>query len=114
MSRVLILIASAPGAAARDGVDAALAAIAYGHEVAILLVGDAVTATAGGQSPQRHGVPDLSRALAACLHHGAVALAASAHCLSVRGIVPSLAGLQQMDAGTMSNWIGAHAHVHRF
>jgi tRNA 2-thiouridine synthesizing protein C len=114
MNRVLIVIASAAGASARDGVDAALAAIAYEHQVAVLLIGDGVGLAIRHQQPERHGVPDLTRALAALIHHGVDAIWVSQNCLNVRGIVEIAIVARRLEAKEIPVVISEYSHVLRF
>lgn len=114
MSSVLIVIASGLGASARDAIDAALAAIAYEHRVSVLLIGDGVSLLAPNQAPDRHGLPDLARGLAALLHHGAETLAASAQCLRERGITATAVAAAALTRADIANLIAGHRHVQRF
>ena len=114
MSKILVLIADCAGASAREGVDAALAALAYEHVVSVLLVGDGVTLVADQQSPLRHGTADLSRMLAACVHHGVEMLAASEACLDARGIKVTQPAVHRIKSAMLSSLIGDHDHVLRF
>jgi sulfur relay (sulfurtransferase) DsrF/TusC family protein len=114
MSPVLIVIASGLGAAARDGIDAALAAIAYEHRVAVLLTGDAVALLTPHQAPERHGLPDLARGLAALLHHGIESLSVSADCLRDRGITSTTVEAAALSRAGIAALIAGHRHVQRF
>lgn len=114
MNSVLIVIASGLGASARDGIDAALAAIAYEHRVSVLLIGDGVSLLAPNQSPDCHGLPDLARALAALVHHGVEAVAASAECLRERGITTTAVDAAALFRADIAALVCGHRHVQRF
>jgi tRNA 2-thiouridine synthesizing protein C len=114
MNRVLIVIASSAGASARDGVDAALAAIAYEHPVAVLLIGDGVGLAIPHQRPEQHGLPDLTRALAALIHHGVEAIWVSQNCLSLRGIADIAIVARRLEAKEIPVVISEFRHVIRF
>lgn len=114
MNSLLVVIASALGASARGGIDAALAALAYEHPVSILLVGDGVSLLAKDQQPEQHGLADLARGLAALLHHGALEIGVSAPCLQQRGITATAVAARLLDPEALSAWISEFRHVHRF
>ena len=111
MSRVLVIFASPPGSSARDGIDAALAALAYDHSVSVMLVGNGVCLVAPGQQPQLHGVPDLARGLAALIHHGVDEVLVSAACLRVRGIAVSGVAVRALESAELVALIAEHRHV---
>lgn len=114
MSRMLIVIASGLGSSVRDAIDAALAAIAYEHRVSVLLIGDGVTLLAPNSEPDRHGLADLARGLAAVLHHGAEVVAASAQCLRERGITETAVEAAALPSADIAALIAGHRHVQRF
>jgi sulfur relay (sulfurtransferase) DsrF/TusC family protein len=114
MTGVLVVIASAGGMSSRDGIDAALAAIAYEHSVSVLLIADGVCLLSALHKPDAQGLPDLARGLDALLHHGAVAIAASSECMRVRGISNPAVAVQRLGADGLSALIAGHRHVQRF
>lgn len=116
MSRILIVFASAAfqGGRARDGLDAALAAIAFDHEVGVLFIHNGVNLLASAPEPKPFGLPDLGRGLGALIHHGAQALAASDFCMQARGIKQTSIAVERLDANALKNFIGSYQHVHSF
>ncbi len=114
MTAVLVIIASAGGMSARDGIDAALAAIAYEHSVSVLLIADGVCLLSAQHRPEMQGLPDLARGLAALLHHGAATIAASSECMRVREIFDVAVAVQRLGANELSVLISGHRHVQRF
>jgi sulfur relay (sulfurtransferase) DsrF/TusC family protein len=110
---VLVVITAAAGARARDGLDAALAALAFEHRLSLLLLGDGVSALAPDQRPAAHGQADIGRGVAALAHHGAEAIAADAAALAARGIAAP-AGVRVLGADEIAPWIAEHRHVFRF
>jgi sulfur relay (sulfurtransferase) DsrF/TusC family protein len=114
MTGLLVIIASGSGMSARDGIDAALAAIAYEHSVSVLLVADGVCLLSAQRRPETQGLPDLARGLAALLHHGAVTIAASSECMRLRGISDSAVAVQGLGTDELSALMAGHRHVQRF
>lgn len=114
MRRVLVILASPPGSSARDGIDAALAAVAYDHPVSVMLVGDGVSLVVPSQQPQLHGQPDLLRGLAALVHHGVDEVIASAACLRARGVGETGIALRALESPQLAACIAEYRHVLSF
>lgn len=114
MSRILIVLRSAPGARARGAVDVCLAALAYEHEVSILLIAAGVLALQAVPASTGSGLPDLPRALEACRHHGLRRLAASQACMSDRALDSDLADVELLASQDISRLMAEHAHVLSF
>lgn len=114
MSRVLVVLTSPPGSSARDGIDAALAAVAYDHLVSVMLVGDGVSLVVPGQQSQLYGQPDLLRGLAALIHHGVDEVIASAACLRARGIGETGIALRALESPQLAACFAEYRHVFSF
>ena len=115
MSRVL-LVFSAPAqrlGRSRDGLDLALALLAFEHEVGVLFIGEGACLLAPGQDWAGIGLPETGRSLAALAHHGAVRVAASAACLAARGITDTEIAVERLDARELAEFVAGFAHVQR-
>lgn len=114
MSRILVVIRSAPGPGAREAVDVSLAALAYEHEVSILLLGAGVAALQAIPAVASPPIPDLPRALEACRHHGLQRLAASEDCWVERGLESRLKDVEMLSPAGVAQMIEEHQHVFGF
>jgi sulfur relay (sulfurtransferase) DsrF/TusC family protein len=114
MSRILVVLRSAPGPRAREAVDVCLAALAYEHDVSILLIAAGVLALKAVPASAGSTLPDLPRALEACRHHGLGRLAASQSCLLERALVCDIADVELLAAPAIGLLIEEHAHVLSF
>lgn len=116
MRAVLLIFSSAPwrGGRARDGLDLALALLAFDHPVSVLFVEDGVQLLVPGQSPGRSGLAEVARGLHALSHHGAKAMVASSDCLRGRGIAATDLAVECMEAVALGRFIKGFAHVHCF
>ncbi len=115
MSRILVMFTGpAQGdGRTRDGLDLALALLAFDHEVGVLLVGDGVSLLVPEQAWAGLGLPESGRALAALAHHGATRVAASAACLAARGIGSTGIVVERLDAAAMADFLAEFEHVQR-
>jgi tRNA 2-thiouridine synthesizing protein C len=108
MKRVLLVFSHAPhdGGAARDGLDAGLAALAFDHPLALLFEGAGVALLRPGGTPGE-GLPDWLRGLRTLPLHGAGPIGADAEALAAHGLDPANLRLpaQPLDAATRARWI---------
>lgn len=111
MSRMLVVIRSAPGPKAREAVDVSLAALAYEHDVSILLLGAGVAALQAMPTAQSPPIADLPRALEACRHHGLQRLAVSEACWLDRGLESGLSDVEMLSPAGVVQMIEEHQHV---
>lgn len=116
MSRILIVFTSAAfqGGRARDGLDAALAAISFDHDVGILFIHNGVNLLVSATEPKPFGLPDPGRGLGALIHHGAQTLAASVFCLQARGIEQTSIAVERLNTTALRKFIASYEHVHSF
>jgi tRNA 2-thiouridine synthesizing protein C len=108
MKRVLILFSHGAhdGGAARDGLDAGLATLAFDHPLAVLFEGAGVTllrprgASAGGLTHWLRGLRALPL-------HGAAPIGVDAAALVAHDLDPAalLLPAQPLDAATRARWI---------
>lgn len=114
MKRVAVLFSRGPGRGtdAQAGIDAALALLAFEHDLQVGFVAAGVELLAGadqgGDRAQSH------RMIAALVHHGASRMLASRDCLDVRGLVPQLADIERIDREDFANWLAEADHVLAF
>ncbi|MGD9585160.1 MAG: DsrE family protein [Lysobacterales bacterium] len=115
MSRILVVFASSAqrGGRTRDGLELALALLAFEHEVGVLFIGDGVGMLVPDQAWGELGLPESGRALAALAHHGAVRVAASAACLAARGIRATGIPVERLEAAALADLVAEFAHVQR-
>lgn len=114
MKRLLFVLASASAHTLRDGIEAALAALAFEHRVSILLEGDAMRWLAAGQQAHLHGLPDMARGLAGLLHHGAEGFVIAGAAESALSICDPARDLRILEPAILITWIAEHDHVFRF
>lgn len=111
MKRVAVVFSHGPwrGADALAGIDAALALLAFEHDLQVAFVGAGVELLAGSDSgderAQRH------RMVAALAHHGASRMLARRADLDARGVVPVVAGVEPLDAAVIADWLAEADHV---
>ncbi|HRG15983.1 MAG TPA: DsrE family protein [Pseudomonadota bacterium] len=114
MKRVAVLFSRGPGRGvdAQAGIDAALAVLAFEHDLQVGFVGAGVELLAGAdqgdERAQRH------RMIAALAHHGASRMLASGECLAARGLAPQLQNIEQVERGDLANWLAEADHVLAF
>ena len=114
MKRVVVLFSRGPGRGvdAQAGIDAALALLAFDHDLQVGFVGAGVEllvgADHGDDRAQRH------RMMAALAHHGASRLLASRDCLVARGLEPQLPDIERIDRSDFACWLSEADHVLTF
>lgn len=108
MARLLLLFSHGPdpGGAARDGLDAGLAALAFDHGLSVLFEGAGVTLLRPAHAPGE-GLPDWRRALRTLPLHGAAPVGADAAALAAHGLDPAalLLPAEPLDAAARARWI---------
>jgi len=111
---VLIIFASAPwrGGRTRDGLELALALLAFDHPLGVLFVEDGVQLLVPGQNPGPSGLAEVVRGLHALPHHGAAAMVASAACLRRRGITDTGLPVARLETAALGQFIKGFGHVH--
>jgi tRNA 2-thiouridine synthesizing protein C len=94
------------GGAARDGLDAGLAALAFDQPLALLFEGAGVTLLRP-RPAAADGLPDWLRGLRTLPLHGAGSIGADAAALAAHGLEPAslLLPAQPLDAATRARWI---------
>jgi len=100
------------GVDAAAGIDAALATLAFDHELSIAFAGAGVELLAAGDQREPHTVH--ARMIAALYHHGATRLLASRECLDERGLKPDFAWLDVVPRTDICAWLGGVEHVLAF
>jgi sulfur relay (sulfurtransferase) DsrF/TusC family protein len=111
MKRVAVLFTCSPwlGSDTLAGIDAALAVLAFEHELVAAFAGDGVALLCGsddgGERAQRQ------RMVAALHHHGATALLASADCLAARSLQPQVQALELLPLAAIGRRIAGADHV---
>lgn len=115
MSRVLVMFTASAqhGGRTRDGIDLALALLAFDHQVGVLFIDDGVGMLVPDQATAVLGLPDCSRALAALAHHGAFPVAASADCLVARGIGATAIEVERLETAALASFLAEFEHVQR-
>lgn len=114
MKRVAVVFSRGPwrGVDAGAGIDAALAVLAFEHDLQVGFIGAGVELLAGvdegDERAQRH------RMVAALAHHGASRLLASRDCLQARGLLPRGAEIEQIDRAVFAVWLAEADHVLTF
>ena len=114
MSRVLIVISSFPSARARSGIDAALAAIAFDHEVRLLLIADGIHLLNTVAQGLAHGIPELCKNLSAVLHHGAEELLVAALDGQFPKSSPAFPPFRQLNRDALHRLLSEQDHVQHF
>jgi len=111
MSRVGVLFTRSGwrGVDSAVGIDTALAALAFEHEVDVAFVGAGVELLVRGDSSDERA--QRERMIAALLHHGARSLRASSDCLERRALVPHVSGVEQMPLSALHAWLAGVDHV---
>lgn len=114
MTRVAVLFSRGPGRGVdtQAGIDAALALLAFEHDVQVGFVGAGVELLAGAdhgdERAQRH------RMIAALAHHGASRMLASRDCLEARGLLPRLPDIERVTRADLAHWLTEADHVLAF
>lgn len=107
MPRIVLLFAQGPdaGGAARDGLDAGLAALAFDHDLRVLFDGAGVSLLRPLHAPGE-GLPDWRRGLRALPLHGAT-IGADGAALALHGLDGGalLLDAQALDPGTRRRWL---------
>jgi tRNA 2-thiouridine synthesizing protein C len=110
VAHVLIRFAHGPhGAArARDGLDAALAMLAWEHRVRVLFEADGVGLIVAVQDRTATGQRDWTRAFRALVLHGVDAIGIDAEALVARGLsaCPLMLDAVPLDAAARRAWTG--------
>lgn len=100
------------GVEAQAGIDAALALLAFEHDLQAGFVGAGVELLAGTETgderSQRH------RMIAALGHHGASRMLACREGLAVRGLDPLVPGVECVDRDEIAAWLAEADHVLAF
>jgi tRNA 2-thiouridine synthesizing protein C len=111
MADILVRFAHGPHGSmrARDGLDAALAMLAWDHRVRVLFEADGVGLVVAGQDPATAGGKDWTRAFRALALHGVDAIGIDADALAERGLSarPLLVDAVALDAAARRAWTGA-------
>lgn len=110
MASILIRFAQGPHGStrARDGLDAALAMLAWDHRVRVLFEADGVGLVVAGQDPAAAGGKDWTRAFRALALHGVDAVGIDAEALAARGLSarPLILDAVALDAAARRAWTG--------
>lgn len=114
MKRVALLFSRGPGrcADAQAGIDAALALLAFEHDLQVGFIGAGVELLAGADHGDERG--QRHRMIAALAHHGASRMLASRDCLDARGLSPRLSDVEQVDRSDFARWLAEADHVLAF
>jgi tRNA 2-thiouridine synthesizing protein C len=108
MARILLLFTQGPdaGGAAREGLDAGLAALAFDHELGVLFEGAGV-ALLRPPHPPGAGLPDWRRGLRTLPLHGAAAIGADAGALRAHALDRDalLLPAVPLDAAARRRWL---------
>ena len=92
------------------GIDAALAALAFDHDLSVAFVGAGVELLVGAESGE-DARGQSRRMLAGLEHHGARHMLASHECLAARGLTLSLDGCETMPLAALHDWLRSTDHV---
>lgn len=114
MKRVAVVFSRGPwrGADALAGIDAALALLAFEHDLQVAFVGAGVELLAAGVVDDERA--QRARMVAALAHHGASRLLASRSDLDARDLQPAVAGVEPVDSAAIANWLAEADHVLAF
>lgn len=101
---------------AREGLDAALAAIAFEHRVSALFLGDGVLVLKRDQDTADAGVKDYAQGFRALLHHGLERAVVSQAAIAALGITPGgmILPVEALAASALPDWIAEHDAVFSF
>lgn len=114
MKRVAVVFSRGPwrGVDAQAGIDAALALLAFEHDLQAGFIGAGVDMLAASVVDDERA--QRPRMIAALAHHGASRMLASSACLAARGITPAEGLVESVDAATFADWLAEADHVLSF
>jgi tRNA 2-thiouridine synthesizing protein C len=112
MKKILLLFRHGPHgrAGGREGLELALAALAFDHQVDALFMGDGVLLLKHGQDTHQAHLKDYAPGFRALLQHGLERAVVIGEDLAQRGLQPSDLQLaaERMDAPAAARWIAEH------
>lgn len=118
VARVLVVFRSGPHGSyrARDGLEFALAALAFEHEVAVLALGDGAALLVPGQDPRAIGRYEFSRQFLALRRHGLARCGVARSALDALGLAAPalLLAPEPLEPAAVAEWITAHDVVVAF
>jgi sulfur relay (sulfurtransferase) DsrF/TusC family protein len=114
MKRVAVVFSRGPwrGVEAQSGIDAALALLAFEHDLQVGFVGAGVELLAAGIVDDERA--QRQRMIAALAHHGASRMLARSDCLARRGLEAADASVERVDAAAFADWLAEADHVLSF
>jgi tRNA 2-thiouridine synthesizing protein C len=112
MKKILIVFRHGPhgSSAGREGLELALAALAFDQPVNALFIGDGVLLLRHGQDTKAAQVKDFAPGFRALLQHGLEKAAVVGEDMAQRGMAPTDLQLaaERIDAKAAARWIGEH------
>ena len=116
--RVLVVFRHGPhgSARAREGLDAALAALAFEHRVDALFLGEGALALKRGHDTAAAGLKDFAPGFAVLLHHGLERVVASGSALLALGLSRDSLSVpvQVLPDAALADFIAEHDAVLAF
>ena len=116
--RLLFVFRNGPhgSASAREGLEAALAALAFEHRVDALFLGEGVLVLKAGQDTVHAGVKDFAPGFGALLHHGLERAVVSASGMQALGLEKAALTMpvDLLPDAALADWIAEHDAVLSF